>query len=205
MSHSPAVYRRRRLTALAALAAVVAAVVILISLLSGSDAPRAVGGGRAERAKATPTPKPKAELPRGGRRILPDYRVVAYYGAPQDRQLGALGIGSPAQAARKLERQAKGYTRKSRPVLPAMELLAVVAAAHPGEDGRYNLRQSDSVIRRYLKAARKAKALLILDIQPGARTSSPRPSGYRSGSRSPTSASRSTPSGGWARTRYRDR
>ena len=48
-----------------------------------------------------------------------------------------------------------------------MELIAVVAAAHPGEDDRYNLRQSDAVIRRYLKAARKAKALLILDIQPG--------------------------------------
>ena len=51
--------------------------------------------------------------------------------------------------------------------MPAMELIAVVAAAHPGEGGRYNLRQPDSVIRRYLKAARKAKALLILDIQPG--------------------------------------
>jgi hypothetical protein len=48
-----------------------------------------------------------------------------------------------------------------------MELIAVVAAAHPGEGGRYNMRQPDSVIRRYLKAARKAKALLILDIQPG--------------------------------------
>ena len=51
--------------------------------------------------------------------------------------------------------------------MPAMELIAVVAAADPGEGGRYNLRQPDSVIRRYLKAARKAKALLILDIQPG--------------------------------------
>ena len=48
-----------------------------------------------------------------------------------------------------------------------MELIAVVAAAHPGPGDRYNLRQPDSVIRRYLKAARKAKTLLILDIQPG--------------------------------------
>ena len=48
-----------------------------------------------------------------------------------------------------------------------MELIAVVAAAHPEPGERYNLRQPDSVIRRYLKAARKAKALLILDIQPG--------------------------------------
>ena len=85
-----------------------------ITLLTGSDAaeqPR--GGADAERAQATPTPEPPAELPRGGRRILPDFRVVAYYGAPQDTQLGALGIGTPAQAARKLERQAKG-TRASR-------------------------------------------------------------------------------------------
>ena len=51
--------------------------------------------------------------------------------------------------------------------MPALELIAVVAAADPEEGGRYNLRQSDTVIRRYLKAARKAKALLILDIQPG--------------------------------------
>jgi hypothetical protein len=164
MSHSPAVYRRRRLTALAALAAVVAVVVIVLTRSDAAERPAAKG---AEAEQPTATPEPKAELPRGGRRIIPDFRVVAYYGAPQDRQLGALGIGTPAQAARKLERQAKGYARRSRPVLPAMELIAVVAAAHPGEDGRYNLRQSDAVIRRYLKAARKAKALLILDIQPG--------------------------------------
>ena len=48
-----------------------------------------------------------------------------------------------------------------------MELIAVTAAAHPGEGGRYNTRQDDAVIERYLRAARKAKALLVLDIQPG--------------------------------------
>ena len=48
-----------------------------------------------------------------------------------------------------------------------MELIAVVAAAHPEEGGRYNTRQEDAVIDRYLRAARRAKALLILDIQPG--------------------------------------
>ncbi len=48
-----------------------------------------------------------------------------------------------------------------------MELIAVVAAAHPGEGGRYNTRAEPKVIDRYLRAARKAKALLILDIQPG--------------------------------------
>ena len=48
-----------------------------------------------------------------------------------------------------------------------MELIAVTAAAHPGEGERYNTRQDASVIRRYLRAARRAKALLVLDVQPG--------------------------------------
>jgi hypothetical protein len=169
MRQSSAVYRRRRVVAIAALVAVAAVLAFVVLRLAGSNAaepPSRAGGAEQERAQATPTPAPP-ELPRGGRRILPDFRVVAYYGAPQDRQLGALGIGKPAAMARKLERAAKPFGRKSRPVLPAMELIAVVAAAHPGPGDRYNLRQPDSVIRRYLKAARKAKSLLILDVQPG--------------------------------------
>jgi hypothetical protein len=52
-------------------------------------------------------------------------------------------------------------------VLPALELITVIANADPGEDGMYRARQTDAVIRRYLRAARRAKALLLLDIQPG--------------------------------------
>jgi hypothetical protein len=166
MAPSPAVIRRRRAAAVVALGVLAAVAVFAISLFRGSNAAEPQHAARAQ-ATPTRTPKPLPELPRGGRRILPDYRVVAYYGAPQDPQLGALGIGKPASAAKKLAHQAKGYARKTRPVLPAMELIAVVAAAHPGEGGRYSMRQPDGVIRRYLKAARKAKALLILDIQPG--------------------------------------
>jgi hypothetical protein len=99
--------------------------------------------------------------------IFPGNRVVAYYGAPQDAQLGELGIGTPAQAAVKLERQARPYRRGRQPVLPAFELISTVASGAAGADGRYSHRQPPSVIDRYLRAARKAHALLILDIQPG--------------------------------------
>jgi hypothetical protein len=167
MTESSAVYQRRRAFAIVALAAVAALLVFAVTQLTGSNAAEPPGKADAGKAQATPAPKPLAELPRGGRRILPDFRVVAFYGAPQDKQLGILGIGSTTRMTKKLEKQAKPYERKTRPVLPAMELIAVVAAAHPGPGERYNLRQSDSVIRRYLKAARKAKALLILDVQPG--------------------------------------
>jgi hypothetical protein len=120
-------------------------------------------------ASSVPSPKPAGppQLPRGGRTLLPTYRVVAYYGAPQDAGLGQLGIGSPAQAARNLIAQAAPYAHGGRPLQPAFELISTLVTAAPGDDGKYRYRQSDAVIDRYLAAARRVKALLILDIQPG--------------------------------------
>lgn len=125
----------------------------------GKGAATSAGGGKAT--------KDQPQLPGGGRRLFPDRRVVAFYGNPRDDELGALGIGTPAQAARKLVAQAKPYTLKARPVLPAMELISTVATAAPGETGLYRDHLSFPKIRSYLKAARRIHALLILDIQPG--------------------------------------
>jgi hypothetical protein len=155
------VHWRRRLFVLGALAGLLLAVVLIAGACGGKTKTKAANSSPRNSAPAPP------ELPRGGREILPRYRIVAYYGAPQDDELGALGIGTPDQAVRRLVRQARPYARPSRPVMPVLELIVVVAAAHPGEGGRYNLRQPDSVIRRYLRAARRAKALLVLDVQPG--------------------------------------
>ena len=77
------VFRRRRLIALG----VVAGIVLLIWACRRLEA---VAAGR---------PQGPPELPRGGRVIFPHYRVVAYYGAPQNDELGVLGIGTPDQAA----------------------------------------------------------------------------------------------------------
>jgi hypothetical protein len=118
-------------------------------------------------AKKKAGPKPPPELPRGGRRLFPHYRVVAYYGAPQNVELGALGIGTPDQASKQLLRQMRPYRRGGRTLLPAMELIAVVASHSAELDNSYSYKQSFATIEKYLKAARKLKALLILDIQPG--------------------------------------
>ena len=152
-------------------------------------------GPRRSRPRSRRPPKP-AELPLGGRTIFPHYRVVAYYGAPQNHELGALGIGSPDAAGRRLRQQAAPYARKTRPVMLAFELIATVANADPGEDGLYRTRQTDAVVRRYLRAARRAKALLVLDIQPGPRRLHGRGRATSTaGCASPTSASPSTRSG----------
>ncbi len=146
-----------------ALGAVVAGLLVLALvatfLVGGGD-------GDTEASGAGDAAQP-AELPRGGRSIFPERRVVAFYGAPQDQELGALGVGRPAGVARRLERQARPYAEPGRPVLPAFELISTIVHADPGEDGDHAVRQEDRVIERYLRAARRADMLLILDIQPG--------------------------------------
>ncbi len=122
--------RFRRLLAAVALLALAAG--IGVGAVTGDD------GSGEETATAEAAP---IELPRGGRRILPRYRLVGYYGAPQDDALGALGIGTPEEASAALRRQARSY-RGDRPVLPFMELLATIANADPGDDGTYRTRQS---------------------------------------------------------------
>jgi hypothetical protein len=122
-----------------------------------------IGSGSAEGAPQDGL----AELPRGGREIFPAYRVVALCGAPQHRNLGALGIGSPDDAAKRLRRQAQPYAGAGRPIMPAFQLIATIALAGRGSDGKYRLRQPERVIQRYLDAARRARAILVLDVQPG--------------------------------------
>jgi hypothetical protein len=151
------VYRRRRLVA-GGVAGLVALLLVAIGLL--------VAGGGEEGPEASSEPRP-TELPRGGRTILPGTRVVAFYGAPQDPELGVLGIGPPRLAARKLERQARPYARPGRPVLPAFELIAAIVTSEAGDGGDHSMRQDPATIRRYLRAAREHKMLTLLDIQPG--------------------------------------
>ena len=106
------------------------------------------------------------ELPRGGRSLFPEYRLVGYAGAPLSPALGRLGIGNLDERGRELERRARPYAA-GRQILPVFELIATVAHARPGKDGQYRGRASDATIAEYLRAARRARALLLLNIQPG--------------------------------------
>jgi hypothetical protein len=157
------VQRQRRITAGVLIGALLLVLVVVIAPGGGTGDANLLGS-KSDKPKKPPPPP---QLPRGGRIIIPNNRVVAFYGAPQDDELGTLGIGKPAQVARRLERQARPYRAGGKPVLPAFELIAVVASGAPGADGMYRYRQPRRVIDRYLAAARKAKALLLLDIQPG--------------------------------------
>ena len=150
------IYRRRRLLGLGL------ALLLVFLLVRGCSA--VVGGGGDEAASEQAA---LPELPRGGRELLPRNRIVAYYGAPQDPELGVLGTAPLNVTARRLEARAREFSAPGRPALPAFELIATLAQSAPGDDGLHRLRQSDAVIARHLRAARAAKGLLVLDIQPG--------------------------------------
>jgi hypothetical protein len=151
------IYRRRRLAAAGALGGLLLIVVLMA---------RSCGGAGSDVVPVASKPR-VSQLPGGGRTIFPRRRVVAFYGAPQDTGLGVLGIGSPDHAAARLKRAARAYSHGSKPVLPALELISTIATAAPGDDGLNRTHQPPATIDRYLAAARKAKALLVLDIQPG--------------------------------------
>ncbi|AGZ43378.1 hypothetical protein [Actinoplanes friuliensis] len=111
-------------------------------------------------------PAKPQELPLGGTKIFPAYRVVAYYGTPGSGTLGVLGEGSPDKMLPKLRKAAKPFAG-DRKVQVAYELIASVAQAAPGKDGDYSQMISLDKIEQYVDQARRNKVLVILDLQPG--------------------------------------
>jgi hypothetical protein len=115
---------------------------------------------------AAPAEQKPVELPQGGTKIFPEYRVVAYYGTAGTPTLGVLGEGSPDTMLPKLRRAARGFAG-DRKIQVAYELIATVAQAKPGPDGDYSQMIEESRIQRYVDQARRNKVLVILDLQPG--------------------------------------
>lgn len=108
---------------------------------------------------------PTKELPRGGRALFPEHRLVGFCGTPGAPALGSLMGNLPARA-KALEARAAAFAQ-GRTVLPVFELIAVVVQSGPGPDHKYRHRVDDSVVDDYLRVARQSKALLLLNIQPG--------------------------------------
>jgi hypothetical protein len=158
---------------------------VVAALLAGCASDAASSASGAMSAASTPTTAPAAssaapstptstssptatakELPRGGRTIFPRYRLFGYAGSPGSSAFGRLGVGNLDARVRELEKQGAHYA-DGRAVLPVLELVAVIAHDTPGRDGHYSQRVGDATIDRYLAAARRHKALLLLNVQPG--------------------------------------
>jgi hypothetical protein len=109
---------------------------------------------------ATPTPLPS---------LLPEKRILAYYGNPLAKEMGILGEMPPDQMLGKLKQQVATYAAadRSRPVVPALELVTPAAQGWPGEDGLYRARMTPDIIDQVAAWAEANNTLLILDVQIG--------------------------------------
>jgi len=101
--------------------------------------------------------------------ILPGKRIVAYYGNPLSKRMGALGEYPKDEMLRRLKGEAAKWQAAdpSLPVQPALHLIAVVAQAEPGKAGKYRMVMPDKVINEVYGWAKEANAILFIDIQTG--------------------------------------
>ena len=76
-----------------------------------------------QRRPRRPRSPKRPTLPRGGRKVFPDYRLVGYAGLTGAKTLGRLGTGPLDQRVRELERRAKPYAA-GRKILPVLEVIA---------------------------------------------------------------------------------
>lgn len=107
-----------------------------------------------------------AQLPGGGRQIFPEYRLVGFSGLDGAPSLGELRGDLDRACARIKEHGAP--LAGGRRVMPLFELVSVVTTEAAGRDRLHRSRVDHAVVDRYLTAARRCGAMLVLNIQPGA-------------------------------------
>jgi len=156
-------------------------------LAQSSSASRAPKGGKTKGAAAAPAPPAikyragedpdfaahkgwpvKFPTPLPGS-ILPEKRIVAYYGNPLSKRMGALGEYPKDDMLQRLKREVVRWQAAdpSHPVQPALHLIAVVAQGEPGKAGMYRMIMPDAVINKVYDWAKEAHAILFIDIQTG--------------------------------------
>jgi len=101
--------------------------------------------------------------------VLPNKRIVAYYGNLYSKNMGVLGEYPPDEMLKKLGEECKKWEAAdpAMPVQPALHYIAVTAQGAPGRDGKYRLRMPFKQIDSILGMAARINALVFLDVQVG--------------------------------------
>jgi hypothetical protein len=101
--------------------------------------------------------------------ILPSKRIVAYYGNPLSKKMGALGEFPKDEMLKRLKGEVARWQAADpgTKVQPALHLIAVVAQGAPGKDGKYRMIMPDKIINQVYGWAKEAGAVMFIDIQTG--------------------------------------
>ena len=136
---------------------------------NGHDSSSYMSAIRAGNRKAATWPAGPPPLPGS---LLPEKRIVAFYGNPLSKKMGVLGEYPVDVMLAKLDTAVAAWRKAdpSTPVQPALHLVAVTAQGAPGKDGMYRLRMDTSLINKVYGWAKQRNALLFLDVQVGHST-----------------------------------
>jgi len=147
-------------------------VLLALGLVLGVSFAAVAQDSAASRARdaASPPAASAAAVPRGA--ILPNKRIIAYYGNPLSRRMGVLGEYPPDQMLSMLDAEVAAWEAADpdTPVQPALHLIAVVARENPGPDGKHRGRMADTLIERVAQWAATRDAIVFLDFQVGYST-----------------------------------
>jgi len=101
--------------------------------------------------------------------ILPDKRIIAYYGNPRSKLMGALGQYPKDEMLERLKSEAEKWEKADpeRKVQTALHLIAVVAQESPGTTKMYRSIMPDELIEEVHGWARESGAIMFIDIQAG--------------------------------------
>src|SRR5882724_3714442 len=119
----------------------------------------------------TPPSWPAGPAPLPGS-ILPEYRIIAFYGNPYSKRMGVLGALPPDSMMAQLRATAAAWAAadSTLKVKPALHLIATVAQGQPGRDGMHRLRMPNTLIDQVAGWAESNGWLLFLDVQVGHST-----------------------------------
>jgi hypothetical protein len=147
-----------------------------LEVTEGGDDVEAPVPTEAAVAVATEVPKLSLNLPQqqpaDDGSLLPNYRLLLFYGFPGDPDMGIVGEYDKDRLLELLQEQAAAYEAAdpSRPVKIAFEVIASVAQADPQADGSYLLDAPAALLDEYTAFAEENDILLFFDVQIGRRT-----------------------------------
>ena len=104
--------------------------------------------------------------------ILPNKRIVAYYGNPLSKRMGVLGEYPKDQMLAMLDKEVGNWAKAdpSHPVVPALHLIVTVAQGAPGKNGLYRLQMRDSMVNEVYSWIKAKGGIFFVDVQVGKST-----------------------------------
>ena len=120
-------------------------------------------------ASTNPLPAVEAEPAGPPVSAFETHQVISYYGYPEVRGMGELGIHDPVEAAVRIRQLAAEYDALNgdRDTIGALHLIVDVAQANQTDDGLYLDKMDKQRIAEYVEVAREYEILLFVDLQIG--------------------------------------